>query len=45
MDEIYDQIKVIGGGINKPDEGVQLVKVVGDVDPKEVNKHLKENKK
>ena len=45
MDEIYDQIKALSGGINKPDEGVQLIKVVGDVDPKEINNHLKENQK
>ena len=45
MDEIYDRIRATSGGINKPDEGVQLVKVVGDVKPNEVNDHLKENKK
>ena len=27
MEELYNQIKTIGGGINKPDEGIQLVKV------------------
>ena len=44
VDEIYDQIKAIGGGIKKPDEGVELVKVVGDVDPNEINRHLLEKK-
>ena len=45
MDEIYDTIKATSGGITKPDEGVQLVKVIGDVEPKDINDHLKENKK
>ena len=45
MEELYNQIKTIGGGINKPDEGIQLVKVVGNVDPNEINKHMNDTKK
>jgi len=44
MEDIYNQIKVMGGDITNPDDGIQLVKVVGDVDPMEINKHMLDTK-
>ena len=38
--DLYNQIKAIGGDITNPDDNIQLVKVVGDVEPLKVNKQM-----
>ncbi|MBP5407644.1 MAG: hypothetical protein J6Y42_00725, partial [Bacilli bacterium] len=44
LDDLYFQMKVMGGDLSNPDDGIQLVKVVGDVDPMEINKHMLDTK-
>ena len=41
MDEVYNDIK---DDLKTPDDGVQLVKVVGNVNPDEITKHMNEAK-
>ena len=44
VDDIYNQMKLKGGVMKKPedDDGIQIFKVVGEVDNKDIDKHLKE---
>ena len=44
VDEIYNQMKTKGGVMKKPedDDGIQIIKVVGDVDNKDIDEHIKE---
>ena len=44
MDDIYNNIKSLGGISNNPDdEGIQLIKVYGKVDPSEIGKHIQQS--
>ena len=39
MDDLYEKERKEHGEFTKPQEGLQLMKVIGNVDPKEKNKH------
>ena len=45
MDELIKTIKEKEGDFKSPEEGVQLVKAIGYIDPKELNKHIIDVKK
>ena len=40
VEDLYKQIKEKEGEFKGPEEGVQLVKTIGYIDPKEINKHV-----
>jgi hypothetical protein len=39
VDDLYDQIKK-KEGLKTPDEGIQLMKTVGNINPNDVNKYI-----
>ena len=44
VDEIYNQMKTKGGVMKKPedDDGIQIFKIVGEADNKDIDEHIKE---
>ena len=40
VDDLYTLIKENEGEFKSPEEGIQLVKAIGYIDPKELNKHI-----
>ena len=45
MDDLIKEIKEKEGEFKSPEEGVQLLKAIGYIDPKELNKHITDVKK
>ena len=45
MDDLYDQVKSLLGEFASPEEGIQLVKTVGNINPDDITKHMEEAKK
>jgi len=43
VEDVYDQIKS-KGDFKSPEEGIQLVKVIGDVNPEKITEHMNEAK-
>jgi hypothetical protein len=44
VDNIYGQIKDKDGNFKSPEEGIQLIKVVGDINPNDITDHLNDAK-
>ena len=44
MDEVYDKLKTKGDKFTSPEEGIQLVKTIGNINPKEIDKHMNDTK-
>lgn len=44
VDNVYDQIKDDLGNFKSPEEGIQLVKIVGDINPNDITKHMNDAK-
>ncbi|MBP3801733.1 MAG: hypothetical protein J6I85_06920, partial [Clostridia bacterium] len=40
VDDVYDQIKTKGDGLRTPEEGIQLVKTVGHINPEDITRHM-----
>ena len=45
IDDIYNQVKSKFGDFTFPEEGIQLVKTVGNINPDDITKHMEEAKK
>ena len=40
MDVVYNKLKSKSGNFKSPKEGIQLVKVIGNINPNDINKHM-----